>query len=165
MTYYYDAHVEPDFTFDLEELYHSAAAASLEAFSCPFEAEISLTLTDEEEIREINREYRGIDSPTDVLSFPLIPFEEPAEFGAIKKGDPEYFNPESGCLMLGDIVLCRERILKQAEDYGHSVKREAAFLIVHSMLHLLGFDHMEEADALSMQNEEKRIMGILEIPR
>ncbi len=115
--------------------------------------EVSITLTNNEYIHELNREYRHIDRPTDVLSFALNESEEPA----IENG------PDIN--VLGDLVISVERAEEQAADYGHSVRREIAFLTVHGMLHLLGYDHMEEADRLEMEQEQRYVMDQLGIKR
>ena len=116
-------------------------------------AEVSVTLTDDAHIHVLNREYRHVDRPTDVLSFALNEGEEPQITGA-----PE-FN------VLGDIVLSVERAKEQAAEYGHSLHREIAFLTVHGMLHLLGYDHIEEDDRLEMEREQKAVMEKLGIAR
>lgn len=115
--------------------------------------EVSITLTNNEYIHELNREYRHIDRPTDVLSFALNESEEPA----IEDGP--------NINVLGDLVISVERAEEQAADYGHSVRREIAFLTVHGMLHLLGYDHMEEADRLEMEQEQRYVMDKLGIKR
>lgn len=115
--------------------------------------EVSITLTNNEYIHELNREYRHIDRPTDVLSFALNESEEPA----IENG------PDIN--VLGDLVISVERAEEQAADYGHSVRREIAFLTVHGMLHLLGYDHMEETDRLEMEQEQRYVMDQLGIKR
>lgn len=108
------------------------------------------------QIHEMNLEQRGIDRPTDVLSFPMIEYEEPGDFSVIDEESAEAFNPESGELMLGDIVISKEKVLSQAEEYGHLPKREYAFLIAHSMLHLFGYDHMVEKNVLSRKRNRKK---------
>ena len=115
--------------------------------------EVSVTLTDNAYIHKLNKEYRGIDRPTDVLSFALNESEEP------EVDDGPDIN------VLGDLVISVERAREQAADYGHSVRREVACLTVHGMLHLLGYDHMEEADRLEMEKEQRFVMEKLGIPR
>ena len=117
------------------------------------DAELSVTLTDNAHIHAMNREYRHIDRPTDVLSFALNESEEPAVTGG------------PAVNVLGDIIISVERANEQAAEYGHSLRRELAFLTVHGMLHLLGYDHMEEADRLEMEKEQKYVMEQLGIPR
>ena len=131
---------------------------------CPYEAEVSLLLTMNDEIQKMNAEFREIDRATDVLSFPMVDYEKAGEFDFLEEAD-EYFHPESGELMLGDIVISKEKVIAQAEEYGHSEKREYAFLIAHSMLHLLGYDHMEEEERLCMEAKQKDILNGLNIIR
>ncbi len=116
-------------------------------------AEVSITLTNNAYIHALNRQYRQVDRPTDVLSFALQEGVEPAVQGG------------SGTHILGDIIISVERAKEQAEAYGHSVHREVAFLTVHGMLHLLGYDHMEEEERLEMEQEQKYVMKQLGIPR
>lgn len=116
-------------------------------------AEVSLMFTDDESIHEMNREYRGIDRPTDVLSFALEEGEEEEIFGG----------PEED--LLGDIIISVETAVRQAEEYGHSVEREMSFLALHGMLHLLGYDHMEEEERQEMRAQEKAILETLGITR
>ena len=113
-------------------------------------AEVSVTLTDDAHIHELNKTYRGVDRPTDVLSFALTE----SEVG----GGPE-------TEILGDLVLSVERVAAQAEEYGHSLRREAAFLTVHGMLHLLGYDHIEDEDREEMEREQRAVMDALGISR
>lgn len=116
-------------------------------------AQVSITLTDNPHIHEINRDYRKVDRPTDVISFALNEGEEPE----IEGGAP--------INVLGDIIISVERAKEQAQDYGHSVRREIAFLTVHGMLHLLGYDHIKEADRKEMRKEEDFVMEQLGISR
>ena len=112
----------------------------------------------------MNREFRSTDRATDVLSFPMTDFEAPGEFGFLEERN-DCFHPESGELLLGDIVISKDRVLSQAAEYGHSVLREFAFLITHSVLHLTGYDHMEEDERLVMERMQKEILEKLEILR
>ncbi|MBR2179712.1 MAG: rRNA maturation RNase YbeY, partial [Selenomonadaceae bacterium] len=114
------------------------------------DSEVSITLTDDETIHELNRDYRGIDRPTDVLSFAFHESDEPE---IITDDVDEAIDT------LGDIIISVERAKSQAEDYGHSLRREIVFLTVHGMLHLLGYDHMEETDRLEMEKEQEYIMS------
>lgn len=138
--------------------------AALDYEECPYEAEVNLLLTMNEEIREMNARFREIDRATDVLSFPMVDYNEPGNFEFLEEAD-EYFHPESGELMLGDIVISKEKVLSQAEEYGHSPKREYAFLIAHSMLHLMGYDHMEEEERICMETRQNEILERLGITR
>ncbi len=117
--------------------------------------EVSITLTDDARIHELNRQYRGVDRPTDVLSFAFNESEEPQ----IDYGDEEHVD------QLGDIVVSVERAWEQANEYGHSFKREMIFLIVHGMLHLLGYNHIDEDERREMEAEQKFIMSELGIAR
>ncbi len=117
------------------------------------DAEVSVTLTNDTHIHALNRQYRGVDRPTDVLSFALAESAEPAVFGA------------PAAAVLGDLVISLERARAQAEEYGHSYLRELSFLTVHGMLHLLGYDHMEEAERLEMEEQQRRVMEALGIRR
>jgi probable rRNA maturation factor len=134
-------------TYKLKMLIRKAALATLEYEGVEEDCELSLTFCDNEKIRELNNRFRGIDRATDVLSFPL--FDE---------ADTDHYFPEIEC-MLGDIVISLERARAQAEEFGHSYEREAAFLAVHSVLHLLGYDHETgEADELDMRRRQSEIM-------
>ncbi|MCI8464614.1 MAG: rRNA maturation RNase YbeY [Lachnospiraceae bacterium] len=149
-----------------EEIIPSVVETALTLEGCPYETEISVTLTSEEEVRRLNREFRGIDKTTDVLSFPMTDFARPADFDFLEEADAsDCFNPETGELLLGDIVLSVEKIKEQATSYGHSLKRELAFLTAHSMLHLMGYDHMEEEERTVMEERQRLLMEALDIPR
>jgi len=156
--------VDAKFDFDYEDIAKKVINTSMDLLKFPFEAEISLTITDANGIQAINKEFRDIDSATDVLSFPMVEYESAGIFDKIE-ADEDLFNPETGEVILGDIVLCKERIYSQAEEYGHSVLREYAFLIAHSMLHLFGFDHMTEDEAAVMEEKQREILDALGISR
>lgn len=164
MTLYFEE--EGDLTLELpcEELAKTVMEAALDYEECPYEAEVNLLLTMNEEIREMNARFREIDRATDVLSFPMVDYNEPGNFEFLEEAD-EYFHPESGELMLGDIVISKEKVLSQAEEYGHSPKREYAFLIAHSMLHLMGYDHMEVEERVCMETRQNEILERLGITR
>ena len=164
MTLYIEEEGKGTLPFDVKETAELIVETALEYEDCPYEAEVNLLLTDDEEIRIMNREHRQIDRATDVLSFPMLDYETPGDLSGIE-GQGDAFNPESGELMLGDIVISKERVIAQAEEYGHSVRREYAFLIAHSMLHLLGYDHMEEEERRLMEDRQRGIMDKAEIPR
>ena len=150
--------------FDIKEVAERVTAAALECEKCPYEAEINLLLTTDEEIRKMNREYRQTDRATDVLSFPMLEYDAPADFSFLDEAE-DAFDPESGELVLGDIVISKEKVLAQAEEYGHSPLREYAFLIAHSMLHLFGYDHMEDDERALMEARQRVIMEAVNIPR
>lgn len=133
--------------FSLKKAVKSAARKALEYEGIDRHVELSVTFTDNEGIRALNREYRGKDSPTDVLSFPMYSM----------KGDD--FPDEFGELILGDVVLSLERVLSQANEIGHSFYREASFLTVHSIMHLLGYDHeTSPEDEKKMFTRQREIM-------
>jgi probable rRNA maturation factor len=106
----------------------------------------------------MNAEYRDIASPTDVLSFPLIEYEIPGNLEHVEDDSIEYFNQDTGELMLGDIVLNVDRIASQAVEYGHTRRRELAFLTAHSMLHLFGYDHIDEDERAIMEDLQEQIL-------
>ena len=114
-------------------------------------AEISVTFVEGEEIRELNRDYRDTDRVTDVLSFPQ--FDDLNDI------------PEVGEICLGDVVICKDRAEEQAKEFGHSFEREIIYLFTHSILHLLGFDHMEEDEKKEMREREEEVMNYLGIGR
>lgn len=147
-----------------EELAKNVIEAALDYAECPYEAEVNLLLTMNDEIHEMNNQFRQIDRATDVLSFPMVDYAVPGEFDFLEDAF-EYFNPETGELMLGDIVISKEKVIAQAEEYGHSIEREYAFLIAHSMLHLFGYDHMEEEERVVMEEKQKEILEQLNILR
>lgn len=124
--------------------------------------EVCLSLTDGEGIRKLNCEYRGIDKETDVLSFPLLE-RKPGQKGEF--WDEQDIDPQTNEVMLGDIVLSVEAAHAQAEEYGHSFEREAVYLCVHSILHLLGYDHIQPEDKLLMRRREEEIMDALGLGR
>ena len=147
-----------------EELATRVINAALDYIGCPYEAEVNLLLTMNDEIQEMNCNFREIDRATDVLSFPMVNYLEAGNFDFLEEMN-ECFHPETGELMLGDIVISKEKVLSQAEEYGHSVEREYAFLIAHSMLHLFGYDHMEEEERIEMEQMQKEILEQLQITR
>lgn len=132
---------------------------------CEYEAECNLLITSLNDIRIMNKENRNIDSATDVLSFPMIEFEQPCDYSCLNENDYSQFDPESGMLMLGDIVIAYDRVISQAREYGHSVKRELSFLIVHSILHLFGYDHITDEERTTMEDKQRMILDSLGITR
>ncbi len=165
MNVYLENETETAFDFDTEEVALSVAEKVLDMEKCPYEAVVNILLTNDQGIREFNQNFRGIDMPTDVLSFPNIVFEEPADFSRVEMQAADCFEPETGELILGDIIISVERIREQAENYGHSKKREFAFLVAHSMLHLLGYDHMAAEEEAVMEEKQERAMRELQIMR
>ncbi len=149
---------------EYEVLISKVIEASLDYEKCPYEAEINVVLTGNEEIHQVNKEFRNIDKATDVLSFPMIDYESPADFDSLEEY-MEYFNPETGELLLGDIMISIEQAKKQAKEYNHSLERELAFLTAHSMLHLCGYDHMEDSERVVMEQKQEEILQLLGITR
>lgn len=149
---------EIEITDEIKKVLQDAVDKVLESEECNFDAEVSITIVDEEEIKNLNREHRDKDAVTDVLSFPILEFDEDGNII-----DSE-FDFDEEYVVMGDIVLCAKRALEQSEQYGHSFIREMAFLTVHSMLHLLGYDHEddEEMQKVMFDKQEKILteMGI-----
>lgn len=165
MTSYVENETDVEFLFDIEQLLTVLMNEVLDREGCPYEAQVNLLLTDNEGIRQYNNEYRQIDKATDVLSFPMIEFEKEGEFSVVEKPGADCFEPESGELMLGDIIISVDKVKEQAEQYGHSHKREFAFLVTHSLLHLCGYDHMEPDEAKVMEQKQDEILTALGITR
>ena len=164
MTVYFENETAKEFSFDPEEQAKKVISFVCDHENCPYEAEVSVTMVEKETIREINAEHRQVDRVTDVLSFPMMEYDIPGSFEGQAFEDSMTISPESEELVLGDIVLCSDVIAEQAEEYGHSELREYSFLIVHSMLHLFGYDHMEEEEREQMEAKQREIMeqmGIL----
>ena len=125
---------------DIMDLLNLVVAKSLEVLEMENDYEVSISFVNNEEIKELNRDYRGVDSETDVLSFPM---------------DDDMIVPVP---LLGDIIISVEKAFEQSKDYGHSLDREIAYLTAHSMLHLCGYDHMEDDEKILMRTKEKEIM-------
>ncbi|UZQ83915.1 rRNA maturation RNase YbeY [Thermoanaerobacter sp. RKWS2] len=144
---------------NLEKLVEKVIKTVLEVEEVIDNVEVSVSFVDNEEIRKLNKYYRGIDKPTDVLSFPLAEFEDTyAEVEEIEE-DSEEVQP------IGDIVISLEKALEQSMEYGHSFEREVAYLTAHSMLHLLGYDHETEEERKIMREKEEEVMARLNIGR
>ena len=155
MTLLTDNRTDFEISSEIMEAVEKACLETLKYEEFDEDCEISLSFVTNEEIHQINRQFRNVDAPTDVLSFPQLTFEE---------GEEADVN-ENGEIVLGDIIISVERAKEQAEEYGHGLKREIAFLTVHSMLHLLGYDHMEKDEEEDMFRRQKEILEIAGIPR
>lgn len=153
------------FGFDTEKIAKEVIEKVLEVENCPFDTEVNLLITDNDGIREYNASMRDIDKPTDVLSFPGLFFDEPSAFFIPEEERADYTNPENGLIILGDIIISADKVLSQAEEYGHSAKREFAFLVAHSMYHLCGYDHMTQDEASVMEKKQEDILQLLQITR
>ena len=165
MTINFEKEVNTNFDFDCEALAKDVITFTIDHEEFPYEAEVNLTLVDNEEIHTINREYRNIDRPTDVLSFPMLSYEAAGDFSKLEDDYDDNFNPDTGEILLGDIVISVDKVAEQADSYGHSQKREYAFLIVHSMLHLFGYDHMTPEEAADMEAKQRQILDEMNITR
>ena len=165
MSFYLEEEIKVNFTFNYSELAKRVVDFCLDYVSFPYEAEVNLTLTDNDGIHAINKEFRQIDRPTDVLSFPMLDYETPGDFSFLEEEDNNDFNPDTGEALLGDIIISVDKVMEQAENFGHSIEREYAFLITHSMLHLFGYDHMEEDEAKVMEEKQKDILNKMNILR
>lgn len=167
MTIYveFEEGIEDHFDFEVNALTRQVAEQVLKAEGCPYETCVNVLVTDNEGIRGFNREYRDIDKETDVLSFPNLDFETAGDFTIPKEREADYFDPDSQELVLGDIILSVDRIREQAQNYGHSEKREFAFLVAHSMFHLCGYDHMTDEDAKVMEEKQEAVLKELGITR
>ncbi|MBO8435045.1 MAG: rRNA maturation RNase YbeY [Tyzzerella sp.] len=155
MTVLFDNRYEGQFDEEFFQMIEKIALLSLEYEDFDTDCEISVSLVDNNEIKDINSRFRNIDSATDVLSFPQLTFEED-EICDVNENDE---------IILGDIIISVERAMEQAKEYGHSLKREIAFLTAHSMLHLLGYDHMVKEEEEVMFKKQKEILNIAGIPR
>ena len=151
MTINIEEEVEVSFPFDYKKLAEKVILAALDAEDFPFEAEIGLLLVSLKGIQEINCQQRNLDKPTDVLSFPMTAYEKPGDFANIERDE--------------DIVLCVDKVKEQAESFGHSEMREFSFLILHSMLHLFGYDHMTKEEAEEMEKKQREILDQMGISR
>ena len=155
MTLLIDNRTNFELTDEIKETLEKVCLKSLQYEEFNEDCEVSLSIVTNDEIHDINKQFRNIDSPTDVLSFPQLTFEE---------GEEADVN-ENGEIVLGDIIISMDRAKEQAEEYGHSLKRELAFLSVHSMLHLMGYDHMVPEEEEDMFRRQKEILIEAGIPR
>ena len=155
---------QQEFDFSLEEIGEQVVCAALDFEEFPFDAMVDITIVDSDEIHRINMEQRQIDRATDVLSFPMIEYEEAGKFDKIEE-DEDNFEPDTGEAMLGDIIICADKVREQAKEYGHSLLREYAFLVCHSMLHLMGYDHMTPEEEKVMFEKQEQILQMLGITR
>ena len=165
MSLFIETEVDVPFSFDWEEIARKVIDYTIEHEDFPYEAEVNLTLTDNEGIHEVNKNFSQIDRPTDVLSFPMLSYEQAGDFSRLEEDYDDNFNPDTGEIMLGDILISVDKVLEQAESYGHSEMREFSFLIVHSMLHLFGYDHMTLEEAAVMEEKQNIILNELNILR
>lgn len=165
MTIYVENEGGYEYSFSIEEQLDKLTAFVTDYVGCPYEPEISVTLVSKEEIHRLNKEFRQVDRQTDVLSFPMMEYDKPADFSGRAFKESLTLSPETGEIVLGDLVLCSDVVREQAEEYGHSELREFSFLVVHSLLHLFGYDHMEEEERMEMEQMQRDIMNELQIMR
>lgn len=173
MTIYFENQIDYTFEFDYKKIADDVINKTLLHEHFMYDVEVSITLVNEDDIKEINSDYRNINKVTDVLSFPMIEYDSSLSKVSNRTEDMydfikdkvDVFNRDTREVILGDIVLCVPVIIRQASEYNHSILREYAFLIVHSMLHLLGFDHIEDDERAVMENEQKLILESLDITR
>jgi probable rRNA maturation factor len=128
MTIHFEYEAKEKLDFDYETMLTRVVETCLDFVKCPYEATVNILFTDNDEIEQINKEYRDIDKPTDVLSFPFVDYDFPGDFSGLEENTADYFHPETGELLLGDIVISVDMAKFQAKEYGHSIEREIAFL-------------------------------------
>ena len=162
MTVFIEKETDIELRCDAEAVIRLVAAQALAEEGFPEDLEINVLLTDDAAIHEINQSEREIDAATDVLSFPMIEYEEPGNAAALEDAD---IDPETDEIILGDIVISLEHVIAQAAEYNHSQRRELGFLTAHSMLHLMGYDHMTENMRADMEERQDRILAACGIPR
>ena len=153
MTILIDYETDRELDIDYTKLADRVAGQILKSENCPYEVSVNLILTDNEEIKKVNSQFRSVGAPTDVLSFPIV------------EGKDIYFDLDTGELLLGDVMISVDKVYSQAEEYGHSTEREFSFLFAHSMLHLLGYDHMEPEEAAVMEKKQSEALKELGINR
>lgn len=165
MTFYVENESEIVFQFDVENVIKTVGEYILKLENCNYPTQLNVLITDNKGIQGYNKQFRDLDKETDVLSFPNLFFEEPGKFqiGDAEKAD--CFDLDTDELILGDIIISAEKVVEQADNYNHSLKREFAFLIAHSVLHLCGYDHMEQEEAKIMEDKQKRYLDALEFTR
>ena len=165
MTFYAENESGIAFAFDWTALYEKVAEKVLELEDCPYETEVNLLVTEMDTIHQMNLDTRQIDNPTDVLSFPNLDFNTPSDFSRAEEEFADCFNPDTGELILGEIILCGRKVMDQAKEYGHSIEREFAFLIAHSVLHLCGYDHLTKEEEEIMFKKQEAVLSGLGIGR
>lgn len=164
MTILLEKETDISFEMEYEKIAEEVIQAALDYVKCPYECEVNIVLTDNAGIQITNREMRNIDAPTDVLSFPMIDFLKEGDFSVVDN-DVSLFNGTTGELLLGDIMISMEKVIEQAKQFNHSQKREYAFLIAHSMLHLSGYDHIQERERMCMEQMQEEILRTINYTR
>ena len=161
---YIENEYDGNISIDYEDIAQKVYKEAIRYVGCKDDCEVNLLITDNATIHTINQDTRNIDSPTDVLSFPFLEYDEPGELDAIYKNKLNY-NQETDELILGDIVISYDKVIEQSNEYGHSLEREFGFLIAHSMLHLFGYDHIDEDERHVMEQKQEDILNNLNIRR
>jgi probable rRNA maturation factor len=151
--------------FDVPSEIERVVNACVDYLDCEYEVQVNVLITDNDAIHKMNLENRGIDRPTDVLSFPMIEWETPGKCDFSEEDEIILCDPDSGELMLGDIVISLDKVLEQSSEYGHSRKRELLFLVAHSMLHLFGFDHEDDQEREEMERMQREILDSVGVTR
>ncbi len=146
------------FTKEQEDIIYDIVNKVCDEEKLPFDIYLSVIVVSKEEIRKINLEQRNIDKPTDVLSFPSLNFSK--DYKLLDKIDKKDLDPQYNAVFLGDMVICYDKIIEQAEEYGHSKERELSYLTVHSMYHLLGYDHEDLQMKKDMRLKEEKILSL-----
>lgn len=164
---YFENNTDNDFDFDAIKIAKNVIEEALAIHKCEYDSYVSLYIVEEEEIQAINKDTRDIDKVTDVLSFPGIQFEIIGDYSILEDESSsfDYFDPDTGLLNLGEIVICYNKVISGANEYGHSELREYAFLVAHSILHLLGYDHMTDEERIPMEEMQNKILNKLNITR
>ena len=165
MTFYVEHEEGKALSFDTEALALKTGQAVAAAEGIPAQAAVALRLVEDGEIRALNASFRQLDEVTDVLSFPAFTFAAPGDFSSVEEEMARAADPDSGEIWLGDIVLNVCRVREQAAEYGHSEEREFAFLIAHSLLHLIGHDHETEAEAAVMEEKQEGALSSIGLTR
>ena len=158
MTIYIEKETEDTLDFDYEEIINKVVIQSLQTEKFKHDIEVNVILTNNEEIQCLNKQYRGKDAPTDVLSFPIIDDSEIGDIKTLDEHIPVHFNMDTKELLLGDMIISIEKLKEQAKEYGHSEERELAFLVAHSMLHLFGYDHLQPEEEEIMKVKQNEIL-------
>lgn len=156
--YIEDACLNKSIDDDICKLLNETVSATLKYENITIPCYVSITVVEEDEIKEINNEHRGIDSVTDVLSFPVVNLID----GSFDNSAGDYYE---GRLILGDVVLCAKRAKEQSMEFGHSYDRELGYLTCHSILHLIGYDHEDDSEREVMRQKEEAVMTILNLKR
>lgn len=164
----YDKSLDEIFDFNVENVTKKVLNECNEVEKVPFDTSINVSIVNDSKIKRINKEERNIDKVTDVLSFPVLDLKKPKDYKKFyknKKLDLEFLDLDTNTVLLGDIVINKNKVITQSKAYNHSIKREYAFLLTHSFLHLIGFDHMKKIDEEKMCIEQEKILNKLKIFR